>query len=145
MQPQTREISSVGSEHLVYTEGVGGSNPSFPTKRKAFQMEGFFVNQMYSCYILHSLKLDSFYVGESDNVSERLKQHNSGFYQGSFTAQTTDWTIFVVLDCNDRAHARRVERHIKAMKSKEYIRNLHRYPEMREKLILRFDDGSGSR
>jgi hypothetical protein len=26
-----RAISSVGSEHLVYTEGVGGSNPSSPT------------------------------------------------------------------------------------------------------------------
>ena len=25
-------ISSAGSEHLVYTEGVGGSNPSSPTK-----------------------------------------------------------------------------------------------------------------
>ena len=24
-------ISSAGSEHLVYTEGVGGSNPSLPT------------------------------------------------------------------------------------------------------------------
>ena len=30
MQP-LRAISSVGSEHLVYTEGVGGSNPSLPT------------------------------------------------------------------------------------------------------------------
>ena len=26
-----RAHSSVGSEHLVYTEGVGGSNPSAPT------------------------------------------------------------------------------------------------------------------
>ena len=26
-----RAISSVGSEHLVYTQGVGGSNPSLPT------------------------------------------------------------------------------------------------------------------
>ena len=26
-----RAISSVGSEHLVYTEGVGGSSPSSPT------------------------------------------------------------------------------------------------------------------
>jgi hypothetical protein len=26
-----RAISSVGSEHLVYTERVGGSNPSSPT------------------------------------------------------------------------------------------------------------------
>ncbi len=29
-----RAISSVGSEHLVYTEGVGSSNLSLPTKRK---------------------------------------------------------------------------------------------------------------
>ena len=28
-----RAISSAGSEHLVYTEGVGGSNPSLPTIR----------------------------------------------------------------------------------------------------------------
>jgi hypothetical protein len=32
LHPQLRAISSVGSEHLVYTEGVGGSNPSLPTK-----------------------------------------------------------------------------------------------------------------
>ena len=29
-----RAISSAGSEHLVYTEGVGGSNPSSPTHLK---------------------------------------------------------------------------------------------------------------
>gem|GEM_PF-1863317 len=29
------EISSAGSEHLVYTEGVGGSNPSSPTKAES--------------------------------------------------------------------------------------------------------------
>ncbi len=37
-----REISSAGSEHLVYTEGVGGSNPSFPTKSLSFKLKGFF-------------------------------------------------------------------------------------------------------
>ena len=31
-----RALSSVGSEHLVYTEGVGGSNPSLPTKKVRF-------------------------------------------------------------------------------------------------------------
>ena len=30
--PSIRAISSAGSEHLVYTEGVGGSNPSSPTE-----------------------------------------------------------------------------------------------------------------
>ena len=28
-----RAISSVGLEHLPYKEGVGGPNPSLPTKR----------------------------------------------------------------------------------------------------------------
>ena len=28
----TRALSSAGSEHLVYTQRVGGSNPSAPTK-----------------------------------------------------------------------------------------------------------------
>ncbi len=39
-----RAISSVGSEHLVYTEGVGGSNPSSPTdKNKSLaEMQDFF-------------------------------------------------------------------------------------------------------
>jgi hypothetical protein len=38
-----RELSSVGSEHLVYTQRVGGSNPSAPTK-KGFKLlfETFF-------------------------------------------------------------------------------------------------------
>ncbi len=32
-RPKTKgALSSAGSEHLVYTEGVGGSNPSAPTK-----------------------------------------------------------------------------------------------------------------
>ena len=37
-----RAISSAGSEHLVYTEGVGGSNPSSPTTFKTLQMKCFF-------------------------------------------------------------------------------------------------------
>lgn len=33
LSPFKRAISSVGSEHLVYTEGVGGSSPSLPTSK----------------------------------------------------------------------------------------------------------------
>jgi hypothetical protein len=36
-----RAISSVGSEHLVYTQRVGGSNPSSPTKSRN-ESFGFF-------------------------------------------------------------------------------------------------------
>ncbi len=40
----TRVFSSAGSEHLVYTEGVGGSNPSKPTT-KAIKYGSFFYLQ----------------------------------------------------------------------------------------------------
>jgi hypothetical protein len=45
-----RAISSVGSEHLVYTEGVGGSNPSLPTKNKkaSANAEAFFMAMFMS-------------------------------------------------------------------------------------------------
>ena len=40
-----RAVSSVGSEHLVYTEGVGGSSPSPPTQippQRPLHCRGFF-------------------------------------------------------------------------------------------------------
>ena len=37
-----RVFSSAGSEHLVYTEGVGGSNPSKPTKSR--RKTAFFIS-----------------------------------------------------------------------------------------------------
>ena len=36
----TRALSSAGSEHLVYTQRVGGSNPSAPTTYKAERQKG---------------------------------------------------------------------------------------------------------
>ena len=41
-----RALSSVGSEHLVYTQGVGGSNPSAPTTLTPLIQVGFFYFQI---------------------------------------------------------------------------------------------------
>ena len=47
MKLKERALSSVGSEHLVYTEGVGGSNPSAPTTRQS-EMAVFFYLQDFT-------------------------------------------------------------------------------------------------
>jgi hypothetical protein len=39
LQSNCRAHSSVGSEHLVYTQGVGGSNPSAPTNKNKSLVE----------------------------------------------------------------------------------------------------------
>ncbi|WP_341226471.1 GIY-YIG nuclease family protein [uncultured Arcticibacterium sp.] len=86
-------------------------------------------------YILHSENIGRYYVGESAFPEERLKEHNSGKYHGSFTKQSSDWEIFLTIECTERNQALKVEKKIKSMKSTNYIKNLKLYPEMIEKLL----------
>ncbi len=106
-----RALSSVGSEHLVYTEGVGGSNPSAPTKDSQ-EWLSFFV-LMHFVYILYTPSKDRYYVGESAFVSGRLDQHNEGFYKGAATKLASDWELFLEIECSDRSQALKIERFIK--------------------------------
>jgi putative endonuclease len=69
---------------------------------------------------------------------QRLLEHNQGVYAGSFTKRSTDWEYFLVLTCVDSIHARKVEAHIKKMRNRRYIENLHKYESMREDLVRRY-------
>jgi putative endonuclease len=88
------------------------------------------------CYILFSEKLNKFYVGATqDEIESRLQKHNNQSYGAHrFTAGTNDWGIFLILEAVDFPHAVRMERKIKAMKSRTYFLNLKKYPELQEKL-----------
>lgn len=92
---------------------------------------------MLGCYILFSQKINKFYIGttQSDLV-ERISKHNNGTYgRNHFTAIANDWYLYFFIETTDFAHAIRIERKIKAMKSKKYIENLAKYPEMLKKLV----------
>jgi putative endonuclease len=93
---------------------------------------------MHYVYIIFSNSAQKFYVGETQNITERLEKHNSRSYSNAFTSQANDWTIEATIACENRTQALLVENHIKSMKSKVYLENLIKYPEMREKLISRF-------
>jgi putative endonuclease len=45
-----------------------------------------------------------------------------------------------MLESTSENQARLIEKHIKKMKSKTYIHNLVKYPEIAEKLLLKFRD-----
>ena len=92
-------------------------------------------------YILHSEKLNRFYVGiTTRSVTERLSEHNSKVFAKAATARGIPWTLFFKMSCSSRLQAYRIEQHIKSMKSSRYYRNLKSYPEMAEKLKERFAD-----
>lgn len=89
-------------------------------------------------YILYSQLIDAYYVGSCKDLSSRFKEHLSKKYPQSFTAQTDDWKIFIQIDELTYLQARNIEEHIKNMKSRSYIENLSKYPEMRLKLINKY-------
>ena len=50
----------------------------------------------YFVYILFSHKLNRYYIGQTIDLEERLKQHNSGFYDDASTKGSNDWNFFGV-------------------------------------------------
>lgn len=97
---------------------------------------------MYYCYIIYSEYLNRFYIGATSLLPElRLENHLSEYYlSAKFTARANDWTIFLSIPCSSYEQARKIESHIKKMKSKKYIENLKAYPEIIEKLIIKYSD-----
>jgi len=90
----------------------------------------------FNCYILFSEQLQKFYIGAcQESLEERIKKHNNQFYgTSSYTAQVSDWELFLRIETDSFAHAIRLERKIKSMKSKVYIQNLKKYPELVQKI-----------
>ena len=91
---------------------------------------------MNCCYIIHSEKLNRFYIGAcQSNLEERIIKHNNHSYGSHrFTAKAEDWKLFIKIEVQEYSHAVRLERKIKSMKSSKYIRNLKKYPELITKI-----------
>ncbi|MFP2997033.1 GIY-YIG nuclease family protein [Spongiivirga sp. MCCC 1A20706] len=88
----------------------------------------------YVVYIIYSDGLNRYYVGETIDLDKRLNEHNEGYYNNSYTSLSNDWKLILSITCHDRIQARKIEGHIKRMKSRKYIEDLVKYPEIIEKL-----------
>ena len=83
--------------------------------------------------------MDSFYVGStSEPVQIRLDRHNSFYYDDKWTAKGVPWELYLSIPCVNMKQATSIEAHIKRMKSRVYIENLMRYPEMIDKLLSKY-------
>jgi putative endonuclease len=102
-----------------------------------------FLNSVFmaSIYILYSLKSDSYYIGSCNNFVERLEQHQTKTF-GGFTSNEDDWKLFYSINDLNYQQARNIESHIKKMKSRKYLENLSQFPEIMERLILKYSGSS---
>ena len=73
-------------------------------------------------------------------MNERLIEHKDKKYVDSFTANADDWILYYSIDGLEYQQARKIEKHIKGMKSKKYFENLKTYQEISKKLIEIYKD-----
>ena len=92
---------------------------------------------MHFVYILYSISADKYYVGETKDLNERLFLHRVKTFKKSSTKIADDWAVYWSHDCGSLLVARRVEKHIKQMKSRKYYRDLKQHPDIINKLIAR--------
>lgn len=155
-----RNVSSVGSERCFDRAEVTGSSPVRSTRFFYLPCSGTLAQLVQSAaftqqrslvrvqcvppdslcvmafvYILYSAKLDRFYTGSCQSLEERLFQHHTQVYKGSYTHKATDWEIFYFIADLMYEQAGKIERHIKRMKSRIYIRNLKKHPEISQRLV----------
>jgi putative endonuclease len=93
---------------------------------------------MASVYILFSERLNRYYIGSCLEFEKRYELHITRKFQTSFTAKTDDWNLFLRVDDLDFSQARKIEQHIKNMRSKTYIHKLREYPDIIEKLKKKY-------
>ena len=89
-------------------------------------------------YILYSPKIDKYYTGSCKDLGERMSSHKTKAYSDAFTARADDWELYLCLEDLGYEQCRKIEQHIKRMKSRKYIENLKKYTDLRNKLIAKY-------
>jgi putative endonuclease len=79
-------------------------------------------NMPFYCYILHSQKLDQYYIGHTEDVDNRLFRHNNSGSKA--TKKANDWTLVYKQEYSSRSEAMKAEMAIKKKKSRKYIEKL---------------------
>ena len=75
---------------------------------------------MYFVYVIKSESFNRFYIGMSDNIERRLKEHNSG--KTKSTKYFGPWVLFFSEKFDDRIQARQREKYLKSGIGREYIK-----------------------
>ncbi len=89
-------------------------------------------------YIIKSTKTGAFYIGKTYDLEQRLIYHNTLELNNGTSKSGIPWEYFFTLEVPTYMLAGKLEMHIKRMKSREYCKNLAKYPEISQKLIEKY-------
>ena len=87
-------------------------------------VEVFFID-MYTVYILYSVNFDKFYVGQTDNMDDRIRRHNGGYNLS--TKPYRPWMIKLTIPKATRADAMLLERKLKNLSKDRLSKFISKY------------------
>ena len=73
-------------------------------------------------YILFSAAINSYYVGSTNDLTDRLKRHNKG--RSTFTKRGIPWIVVYQKSYPTKSEAYQAEHSIKSQKSRKYIQKI---------------------
>ena len=74
---------------------------------------------MVTVYVLESLVAEKWYVGMTENIRNRLKEHNSG--RSKFTSGYKPWRIIYTENVTDFSEGRKREKYLKTFAGKKFV------------------------
>lgn len=74
---------------------------------------------MYFVYVLQSVDYSTRYVGQTDNVLKRIKEHNSG--KCRYTSGRRPWALLYQEEFENRAEAIKRETFLKSGQGRKYL------------------------
>jgi putative endonuclease len=77
---------------------------------------------MFYTYVLRSLKKNILYKGSTENLNQRLEQHNNGLV--TFTNKFKPWKLVYHETFTTRAEAMAREKFFKSGKGREWLKNV---------------------
>ena len=95
---------------------------------------------MFYIYIIYSKNIDAFYVGQTIDLIKRIEEHNSKFYENTYTSKVNDWILYFSMECESKKQSILIESHIKRMKSRKYYESLKIYPDITINLKNKYKD-----
>jgi len=73
----------------------------------------------YYTYILKSESTGNFYIGQTNNLEDRIRRHNQGY--SKYTKNKGPWVLFYSREFSTRSEAVRCELLLKGLKNKNLI------------------------
>ena len=101
------------------------SSPITYPNKKSLKIQGLFYLIMFYVYILYSENFKRYYIGQTNDIGNRLQSHNSGYVVS--TKPYLPWTLLCFLEKDTRSEAMILEKKLKNLNSEDLRKFITKY------------------